>query len=129
MARAIDITAWQSVDAICLCCQTHGACVKVTGLQPLLTTVSAKEATGSACKTLSLVRPYLDYASAIWSPHVNKDKVAPENVQKFACYMATKSWDSGYKDLLDLVDLLSLECRRLETRLCLLYKIIHKLLL
>ena len=35
VARAIDITAWQSVDAICLCCLTHGACVKVTGLQPL----------------------------------------------------------------------------------------------
>jgi len=39
MARAIDITAWQSVDAICLCCLTHGACVQVSGLQPLLTIV------------------------------------------------------------------------------------------
>ena len=39
MARATDITSWQSVDAICLCCLTHGAYVKVTGLQPLLTTV------------------------------------------------------------------------------------------
>jgi len=39
MARAIDVTAWQSVDAICLCYLTHSACVKVTGLQPLLTTV------------------------------------------------------------------------------------------
>jgi len=39
MARVIDITVWQSVDAICLCCLTHGACVKVTGLPPLLTTV------------------------------------------------------------------------------------------
>ena len=38
MARAIDITAWQSVDAIFLCCLTHGACVKVTGFQLLLTT-------------------------------------------------------------------------------------------
>ena len=44
MASAIDITAWQSVDAICLCCLTHGACAKVTGLQPLLTT-APKEAT------------------------------------------------------------------------------------
>ena len=46
MARAIDITAWQSVDAICLCCLTHGACVKVTGLHHN----SEKEATSSACK-------------------------------------------------------------------------------
>ena len=38
MARVIDITAWQSVDAICLCCLTRNACVKVTGLQPHLTT-------------------------------------------------------------------------------------------
>ena len=29
---------------------------------------------------LSLVRPHLDYASPIWSPHVKKDKV-----EKFAC--------------------------------------------
>ena len=42
MARVIDITAWQSADAICLCCLTHGACVKVTGLQPLLTTVQRR---------------------------------------------------------------------------------------
>jgi len=39
VARAIDITAWQSVDAICVCCLTHSACVKVSELQPLLTTV------------------------------------------------------------------------------------------
>ena len=76
---------------------------------------------------LSLVRPHLDYASAIWSPHVKKDKIALENVQKLACRMATRSWDSSYKDVLDFVDLPSLECRRLETRLCLLYKIIYKL--
>ena len=76
---------------------------------------------------LSLVRPHLDYASAIWSPHVKKDKIALENVQKFACRMATRSWDSSYQDVLDFVDLPSLECRRLETRLCLLYKIIYKL--
>jgi len=51
---------------------------------------------------------------------VKKDKVALENVQKFACRMAAKSWDSGYEDLLDLVGLPSQECWRLETRLCLL---------
>ena len=57
---------------------------------------------------------------------VKKDKITLENVQKFACRMATRSWDSSYQDLLDFVDLPSLECRRLETRLCLLYKIIYK---
>jgi len=38
LARVIDVTAWQYVDAISLCYLTHGACIKVTGLQPLLTT-------------------------------------------------------------------------------------------
>ena len=27
VARAIDITAWQSVDTVCLCCLTHCVCV------------------------------------------------------------------------------------------------------
>ena len=41
--------------------------------------------------------------------------------------MATGLWDSSYQDLLELVDLPTLECQRLETRLSLLYKIINKL--
>ena len=48
---------------------------------------------------LSFVRPHLNSASAIWSPHVKKDKIALENVQKFACHMATRSCDSSYQDL------------------------------
>ena len=54
---------------------------------------------------LSLVRPHLDYASAIWSPHTKKDIIMLENVQKFASRMATKFWDSGYEDLLEIVHL------------------------
>ena len=27
VARAIDITAWQSVDTVYLCCLTHGVCL------------------------------------------------------------------------------------------------------
>ena len=76
---------------------------------------------------ISLVRPHLDYASAIWSPYLTKDKIELENIQKFACRMATGLWDTSYQDLLELVDLPTLECRRLETRLCLLYNIIYKL--
>ena len=75
---------------------------------------------------LSLVRPHCDYASAVWSPHVMKDKAALEDVQKCACRMATRCRGSSYHNLLDLVGLPSLESRKLETRLCLLYKIIHR---
>jgi len=63
---------------------------------------------------LSLVRPHLDYAASIWSPHMKKDKTLLENVQKFALRMATRSSDSSYQDLLELVDLLTLNHRRLE---------------
>ena len=35
--------------------------------------------------------------------------------------MATGLWDSSYQDLLELVDLPTLEYRKLETRLSLLY--------
>ena len=49
---------------------------------------------------LSLVRPHLDYASAVWSPHLKKDRDALESIQKFACHMATRAWDSSYHDLL-----------------------------
>ena len=58
---------------------------------------------------------------------ISRDDPKLENIQKFACRMATGLWDSSYQDLLELVDLPTLECRRLETRLCLLYKIIYKL--
>ena len=37
VARVIEVTAWQSVNAICLCCLTNGSCFEVIGLQFLLT--------------------------------------------------------------------------------------------
>ena len=76
---------------------------------------------------LSVVRPHVDYAASIWSPYMKKDKTLLENVQKFALHMATRCWDSSYQDLLELVDLPTLEHQRLEVRLCLLYRIIHNL--
>ena len=98
-------------------------CSKARKILGLLYSRFYNNATGS----YSLVRPHLDYASAIWPPYLGKDKIELENVQKLACRMATGLWDSSYQDLLELVDLPILECRRLETRLSLLYKIINKL--
>ena len=74
---------------------------------------------------LSLIRPHLEYACPVWDPHTMKDKTLLENVQKFAFRMATKQWDSGYQDLLDIMNVPSLADRRLQLKLSLLYKIVH----
>ena len=76
---------------------------------------------------LSLVRPHLEYASPVWNPHMHKDIKLLENVEKFAIRMITKRWDCGYQELLDMVALPSLETRRLQSSLCMLYKIVHNL--
>ena len=75
-----------------------------------------------------LVRPHLEYACHVWVPHTSKDVNALESVQKFACKMASHTWkDHSYEELLTLTDLSTLERRRLELKLCHLFKIVHKL--
>ena len=76
----------------------------------------------------SLVRPHLEYASPVWSPYTIKDIALLENVQKFGCKLCTKQWDSGYEQLLELLDLPKLSTRRLYLDLSTMYKIIHGLL-
>ena len=63
---------------------------------------------------LSLIRPHLEYACPVWDPHTMKDKVLLEDVQKFAFRMATKQWDSGYQELLDIMNVPSVADRRLQ---------------
>ena len=76
---------------------------------------------------VSLVRPHLEYACPVWSPHLVKDIHAIENVQKFACRMATHNWNLNYHELLSLTHLPTLERRRLELKQGQLFKIIHNL--
>ena len=66
---------------------------------------------------LSIIRPHLEYACPVWDPHTMKDKTLLENVQKFAFRMATKQWDSGYQDLLDIMNVPSLANCRLQLKL------------
>ena len=76
---------------------------------------------------LSLVRPHLEYACQIWDPHLIKDKKSLEGVQKFGLKLAAHQWDCSYEDLLELFQLPTLEERRLQLKLGLLFKIIHNL--
>ena len=41
---------------------------------------------------ITLVRPHMEYACSVWAPYTAKDIGALENVQKFACRMATHNW-------------------------------------
>ena len=76
---------------------------------------------------LSLARPHLEYAAALWDPHTVKDVQLLENTQKFALKLITRNWDSSYQDLLALADLPSLSSRRLHVKLSQLYRIVHGL--
>ena len=49
---------------------------------------------------ISSVRPHLEYASPVWSPHLAKDTDLIEGVQKFALRIASKQWSKSYDDLL-----------------------------
>ena len=43
------------------------------------------------------VRPHLEYAAPLWSPHSQK---SVESVQKFATQLAVHHWDQSYRQLL-----------------------------
>ncbi len=71
----------------------------------------------------SLIRPHLEYASAVWSPHLAKDIQAIENVQKFGLRVCTKNWCTDYDSLLVACNVESMADRRTLTRLSILFKI------
>ena len=73
----------------------------------------------------TLVLPHLEYACPVWAPHTHKDTELLENIQRFACKMATHCWNSSYEELLALTNLPTLERRRLHLKLSHLYKIVH----
>ena len=72
---------------------------------------------------LTLVRPHLEYACQVWDPYLAKNRSALESVQKFALRMCMKQWDSSYNDLLDVLNLPTLEARRRNLRLSTLYNL------
>ena len=44
----------------------------------------------------SIIRPHLEYASPVWSPHLVKDIKCIEDVRKPALRVCTKYWGSNY---------------------------------
>ena len=67
---------------------------------------------------ISLVRPHLEYAAAVWDPHLQRDIQHLESVQKFALRVCTKHWHHNYLELLEQAQLTTLAKRRLYLKLC-----------
>ena len=67
--------------------------------------------------SLAMKRLYtslVTYGVEVWSPYLQKDIAALENVQKFALRVCFKKWSLNYQDLLELSHLQSLQdCRSL----------------
>ena len=55
---------------------------------------------------LSVVRPHVEYAAAIWSPHLKKDIIL---IEKFALRMVFGAWGGNYDHLLSIANLPTLE--------------------
>ena len=74
---------------------------------------------------VTYVRPILEYCSPVWSPHhkylINKI----ESVQKFFTKRLPGLWDISYPKRLQLLNLQSLEYRRIFQDLILCYQILH----
>ena len=70
------------------------------------------------------MRPRLEYAcSDVWSPHSSGAVARIESVQKLGLRIVSGGWNAEYSDLLAEFQIPTLERRRSELSLCLLYKI------
>ena len=75
----------------------------------------------------ALVRPKLEYASAVWDPHTRTQINQIEKVQRRAARYVTNRYHntSSVTDMLQHLNWPSLEIRRTRVRLIMFYKIIH----
>ena len=77
----------------------------------------------------TLVRPQLEYAAAIWDPHTRVKTEQIEKVQRRAARWATCNFDrmASVSAMLETLGWRTLEQRSADSRLCLFYKIVNKM--
>ena len=76
---------------------------------------------------LACIRPDLEYAAPVWSPHQQGLKDQIEGVQKLALKICTKQWTTSYSTLLTLTRVPSSEKRRQILKLCYIFKILNNI--
>ena len=72
----------------------------------------------------TMIRPKLEYAAVVWSPHLKKDIKKLERIQRIATKMVPDLKDLTYEDRLKELELLTLQNRRERGDLVMMYKII-----
>ena len=73
---------------------------------------------------LCQLRPRLEYACPVWSPHTVTLIAKIERVQKFALKIVSGEWNTEYTAHLTKFQIPTLQRRRSELSLCLLFKIL-----
>lgn len=73
----------------------------------------------------SLIRPHLEYACIVWDPHLKRDILKIERVQKFALRVCSKKWRANYDRLLNNFRISTLYGRRKILKLCTLFCIFN----
>ena len=77
----------------------------------------------------TLVRPQLEYASAVWDPHTKVRTSQIEQVQRRAARWTVSNydWQASATQIVQDLGWRTLEQRRANARLCLFYKVVHGL--
>ena len=75
----------------------------------------------------TLVRPKLEYASAVWDPHTKVRTSQIEQVQQRAARWTVSNydWQASATQIVQDLGWRTLEQRRADARLCLFYKVVH----
>ena len=75
----------------------------------------------------SLVRPITEYSAAVWDPYTQANIRSLEMVQRRAARWTLNRYHnvSSVTEMLDHLNWPTLQLRRSETRLCLMYKMVH----
>ena len=74
------------------------------------------------------IRPLLEYCSEIWSPFLLKDIDAIESVQRYFTRRINRIKALTYKERLFILNIESLEVRRIKRDLVMCYKIVNNLI-